>query len=109
MKRKYEIIEIEGIRYMLVQDAAARLKLSAERVRGLIRDGILKSEKKGLIRFITVESIEAYERTRRPVGRPAGTVKPAQDQREAKRRAQRRKSQTRRRKASAKIADGKKK
>lgn len=55
-------------------EAAQYLNVTPPHIRLLYYRGILRGEKRGRDLWITKESLEEYQRNRRPAGRPEGTV-----------------------------------
>ncbi len=55
-------------------EAAEYLGVTAPHVRLLLYNKILRGEKRGRDLWITRESLEEYQKNRRPAGRPEGTV-----------------------------------
>lgn len=55
-------------------EAAQYLNVTPPHIRLLYYKGILRGEKRGRDLWITKESLEEYQRNRRPAGRPEGTV-----------------------------------
>ena len=55
-------------------EAARYLGVSPPHIRLLYYKGALRGEKRGRDLWITKESLEAYQKNRRPAGRPEGTV-----------------------------------
>jgi excisionase family DNA binding protein len=55
-------------------EAARYLGVTAPHIRLLLYNNVLRGEKRGRDLWITVESLEEYQRNRRPAGRPEGTV-----------------------------------
>ncbi len=64
-------------------EAARFLNVTPPHVRLLYYKGVLRGEKRGRDLWITVESLEEYQKNRRPAGRPEGTVssKPSKNKR----------------------------
>ncbi len=58
-------------------EAARYLDVTPPHIRLLYYRGVLKGEKRGRDLWITKESLEEYQRNRRPAGRPGGTVSSA--------------------------------
>ena len=59
---------------MTTPEAAEYLGVTAPHVRLLLYKKILRGEKRGRDLWITRESLEDYQKNRRPAGRPEGTV-----------------------------------
>src|SRR3977135_1596757 len=59
---------------MTKPEAARYLGVTAPHIRLLYYNNILRGEKRGRDLWITKESLEAYQKNRRPAGRPEGTV-----------------------------------
>lgn len=59
---------------MTTPEAAQFLGVTAPHIRLLLYNKVLRGEKRGRDLWITVESLEAYQRNRRPAGRPEGTI-----------------------------------
>ncbi len=57
-------------------EAARYLGVTAPHIRLLYYNNILRGEKRGRDLWITMESLEEYQKNRRPAGRPEGTVSP---------------------------------
>ena len=55
-------------------EAARFLGVTPPHIRLLYYKNILRGEKKGRDLWITMESLEEYQKNRRPAGRPEGTV-----------------------------------
>jgi excisionase family DNA binding protein len=55
-------------------EAAEYLGVTAPHIRLLLYNKVLQGEKRGRDLWITVESLEEYQKNRRPAGRPEGTV-----------------------------------
>jgi hypothetical protein len=55
-------------------EAARFLSVTPPHIRLLFYKKVLRGEKRGRDLWITVESLEEYQRNRRPAGRPEGTV-----------------------------------
>ena len=55
-------------------EAAQYLNVTPPHIRLLYYRGFLRGEKRGRDLWITKESLEEYQRNRRPAGRPEGTV-----------------------------------
>src|SRR6185295_13950844 len=55
-------------------EAALYLGVTAPHIRLLYYNKVLRGEKRGRDLWITMESLEEYQKNRRPVGRPEGTV-----------------------------------
>ena len=55
-------------------EAAQYLGVTAPHIRLLYYNNVLRGEKRGRDLWITVESLEEYQKNRRPAGRPEGTV-----------------------------------
>ena len=55
-------------------EAAQYLNVTPPHIRLLYYRGVLRGEKRGRDLWITKESLEEYQRNRRPAGRPEGTV-----------------------------------
>lgn len=55
-------------------EAARFLGVSAPHIRLLYYKEVLRGEKRGRDLWITMESLEEYQKNRRPAGRPEGTV-----------------------------------
>lgn len=57
-------------------EAAQYLNVTPPHIRLLYYRGVLRGEKRGRDLWITKESLEEYQRNRRPAGRPEGTISP---------------------------------
>ena len=57
-------------------EAARYLGVSAPHIRLLYYNKVLRGEKRGRDLWITMESLEEYQKNRRPAGRPEGTISP---------------------------------
>jgi excisionase family DNA binding protein len=57
-------------------EAAQYLGVTPPHIRLLYYKGVLRGEKRGRDIWIFVESLEEYQKNRRPPGRPEGTVSP---------------------------------
>ena len=55
-------------------EAAQFLGVTPPHIRLLFYKNVLRGEKRGRDLWITVESLEEYQKNRRPAGRPEGTV-----------------------------------
>ena len=55
-------------------EAAQYLGVTAPHIRLLFYKKVLRGEKRGRDLWITMESLEEYQKNRRPAGRPEGTV-----------------------------------
>lgn len=55
-------------------EAARYLGVSSPHIRLLYYKNVLRGEKRGRDLWITMESLEEYQKNRRPAGRPEGTV-----------------------------------
>ena len=55
-------------------EAARFLNVTSPHIRLLYYKGVLRGEKRGRDLWITKESLEEYQKNRRPAGRPEGTV-----------------------------------
>jgi|SRR5215213_8398197 len=55
-------------------EAAQYLGVTPPHIRLLYYKGVLRGEKRGRDLWITKESLEEYQKNRRPAGRPEGTV-----------------------------------
>jgi excisionase family DNA binding protein len=55
-------------------EAARYLGVTPPHIRLLFYKKVLRGEKRGRDLWITVESLEEYQKNRRPAGRPEGTV-----------------------------------
>ena len=55
-------------------EAAHYLGVTAPHIRLLYYNKVLRGEKRGRDLWITMESLEEYQKNRRPAGRPEGTV-----------------------------------
>jgi excisionase family DNA binding protein len=55
-------------------EAAQYLNVTPPHIRLLYYRGVLRGEKRGRDLWITKESLEEYQRNRRPAGRPEGSV-----------------------------------
>lgn len=55
-------------------EAARYLGVTPPHIRLLYYKGVLKGKKRGRDLWITKESLEEYQKNRRPAGRPVGTV-----------------------------------
>ena len=61
---------------MTTPEAARYLGVTAPHIRLLYYNKVLRGEKRGRDLWITMESLEEYQKNRRPAGRPEGTVSP---------------------------------
>lgn len=57
-------------------EAAKYLGVTAPHIRLLYYNKVLRGEKRGRDLWITMESLEEYQKNRRPAGRPEGTLSP---------------------------------
>lgn len=55
-------------------EAARYLGVTGPHIRLLLYNKVLRGEKRGRDLWITMESLEEYQKNRRPAGRPEGTV-----------------------------------
>jgi excisionase family DNA binding protein len=55
-------------------EAASYLGVTAPHIRLLYYNKVLRGQKRGRDLWITMESLEEYQKNRRPAGRPEGTV-----------------------------------
>jgi excisionase family DNA binding protein len=63
---------------LTTSEAARYLNVTPPHIRLLYYRGVLRGEKRGRDLWITKESLEEYQRNRRPAGRPEGTISPEQ-------------------------------
>ncbi|HKQ08135.1 MAG TPA: helix-turn-helix domain-containing protein [Blastocatellia bacterium] len=59
---------------MTTPEAARFLGVTPPHIRLLFYKKVLRGEKRGRDLWITMESLEAYQKNRRPAGRPEGTI-----------------------------------